>query len=384
MRSLKPRTLLLLMVAALALLATPSFAVDLVIDEVSFIEGPEAGECNTVRFKVRNASDELANQITAVLVKVFPSNNAFQVAFQKKVFLSSFLAGATQQRDVSNVSLPSQGTQYTLQVLADADQQLAETNENNNLETQFVTPSSTCGGGECDLTAVFTSPRSSNIPATYDARFAVRFRNQGGAACPAKQVQLTRGSATVDTKSLQALNPGQSRSLGLREAAASHPSSGSHTYGISYQGGHSDADNGNHTPNKTVTFTSRGGGNDPNPAGCDLQVTFNSPSGTEQGGRTVPFVLRIRNVGSAGCNAFKLKLMRYSGKTCSGYGTQVGGSGNWQSVLALNAGGSATARFQEAPAPRRGTFCYQLGYSPGNYSDANNANHRPRQTVSYQ
>ena len=70
-----------------------------------------------------------------------------------------------------------------------------------------------------------------------------------------------------------------------------------------------------------------------------------------------------------------------NGRTCSGYGSQVGGSGAWQAVGPVAPGGSATASFTEKN-PTKGTSCYSLGYSPHAYNTQTNS-HRPQKVVAF-
>ncbi|MBZ0112856.1 MAG: hypothetical protein K8J08_10375 [Thermoanaerobaculia bacterium] len=123
----------------------------------------------------------------------------------------------------------------------------------------------------------------------------------------------------------------------------------------------------------------------PTNQGCDIEATFVAPSGT-----TVPpnqaytYQVRFTNKGTSNCDAFKVKLVRTNNTTCSGYGSQVGGSRNWQSIGTLGRNANTTANFSEAKTPRGGKACLYLGYSPHNYSDTNNSNHRPKKAISYQ
>ncbi|MCB1037320.1 MAG: hypothetical protein KDD47_26050, partial [Acidobacteria bacterium] len=178
----------------------------------------------------------------------------------------------------------------------------------------------------------------------------------------------------------------QNRSLSLTESRNNHPPDGTHTYAIGYQGGHSDADNANHTPSKTVTFTGRtqpGGGGPVNPAGCDLKATFTAPGNTASANGNTTFTVRFDNGGSAQCAEFKVKLMSYNGRSCGGYGTQIGGSRAFRPVGALSPGGSSTVSWT-ARLGSPGTRCLKLDYSPKAYNDDNNSNHHPQRVVNFQ
>ncbi len=123
----------------------------------------------------------------------------------------------------------------------------------------------------------------------------------------------------------------------------------------------------------------------PTNQGCDIEATFLQPSGSSvPGGTSYTYQVRFTNQGTASCDAFKVKLMRYNNTYCGGYGSQVGGSRNWQAVPSVGRNQSHTASFPQAKTPKKGKACLSLGYSPNNYSDANNANHRPKKVVTYQ
>lgn len=112
----------------------PTGPADLVVDSATFTQGPAVGTCNTVKITVRNQGG-LANQITRATLVAFPTGNPFQNRFEKHVFLSAFLAGQTRTADLTGVNLATAGS-WTIQVVADSQQQVAEANENNNTLTQ--------------------------------------------------------------------------------------------------------------------------------------------------------------------------------------------------------------------------------------------------------
>jgi hypothetical protein len=116
---------------------------------------------------------------------------------------------------------------------------------------------------------------------------------------------------------------------------------------------------------------------------CDLKAIFTAPSGSSApAGQPATFTINFSNPPGAGtCPAFKVKLMRSNGRTCGGYGSQVGGSGAWQAVGPVAPGGSATASFTEKN-PTKGTSCYSLGYSPHAYNTQTNS-HRPQKVVAF-
>ena len=390
------RTLLLaLMLVALGLVAAPAMAgSDLVVTDITVdSQYPlKEGNCGRIHFKIKNVGNQTGNVITKAYLKVYPTGNAFNIPFEKNVFVSSMTPGTTMTRTVQGVTLPSTG-QYTIQVLADADQQVNEDNEGNNTLTKNVSVNQSCGGGACDLKAQITWPSYSNLPGSNPAKFSVAFQNIGGSSCPAKTVEMKRfvGSNTngfanvVATASLPALSAGANKKLSFTDS--NHATTGNFTYKVDYQGGHTDANVGNHKPTKKVTFTmpnSGGGGNQGNPKGCDVIAKFIAPAGTSlPGNSSVAWAVELKNQGNAQCNMAKVKLMRYGSRTCTGYGSQVGGSSAWRKFGPLNPGGVSTVQFKESPTPAKGSFCYKLEYSPFNYSDANNNNHKIRRTVSF-
>jgi CARDB len=387
-RALRPAVL----AAAALVWASPGLAdVDLVVQSVQWVAGPKVGNCNKLRITVRNAGSDLGNEITAAKVRIFPTSNSFQTLVDKNVFFSAFPAGQSQVREISNLELPA--AVVTIQVTADADPpngagKLAESNENNNTSTQTgIDVSEACGGGLCDLQATFnTGPTT--LPATYPANLSVTFKNIGGASCPSKQVTMMRfngssasgsGSA-VGTQSLQALTPGQQKNLGWSDS--NHPSSGTVTYQPAYGGGLSDANNGNHSPARTVTFSSppapgSGGGSQ---NGCDLKATFTAPPGSTAAAGNVVFSVYFKNHGSSPCKANKIKLLRFNSGRCGGYSSQVGGSGAFQALPGLSSGQPTTLSWTDKNLGR-GRYCYAIKYSSP-HNDDDNSNHLPQKNLS--
>ena len=107
---------------------------DLTVETVTFDVGPAVGNCNSVTVTVKNLGG-LANQITKVTVILFPTGNPFQNRVQKDAFFSAFQPGQSQSRTISGLNIAVVGS-WTMQVVADSGQQLAESNENNNIFTQ--------------------------------------------------------------------------------------------------------------------------------------------------------------------------------------------------------------------------------------------------------
>lgn len=118
-------------------------------------------------------------------------------------------------------------------------------------------------------------------------------------------------------------------------------------------------------------------------AKCDLKVAFVAPTGnTVTSGQAVTWTLRFKNIGKSTCKANRIKLSRYSGRTASGYGSAIGGSGNLQKLPALASGESVDLNFVEKRPPGRGKYTYKIRFSSP-HNDANNRNHNPTKTVSF-
>ncbi|MCH9647907.1 MAG: hypothetical protein K0U98_06685 [Deltaproteobacteria bacterium] len=372
--------------------ALPTFAnVDLVVQSVQWLSGPEIGNCNKVQITVRNNGNELGNEITAARMRIFPTGNSFQTLVDKNAFFSSFQPGQSQTRTISNFELP--GEVITIQVSADAEPangvgKLQESNENNNTFTQTaINVNQACGGGQCDLKATFNRGMTT-VPSSYPAKMSIRFENIGGANCPSKRVILNRytgtspsGSPTnVGMESLQALAPGQRKNVSWRDD--DHPPSGQFTYRPDYGGGHSDANNGNHSPSQTIAFKSRngnGGGGQP-PTGCDLTANFVLPQGPTTSAGNIGLRVRFKNEGTGTCPANSIKLTRYNNSSCSGYGSQVGGSRGFQGLSVLNVGAEVDLNWTDRNV-RRGRYCYKVGYARA-HNDSDNDNHRVQKRLS--
>lgn len=279
------RSICLAALASLGWAASAHALPDLVIDHAAFDPGHDAriGTCARMTIRVKNIGTVIANEITATRMRVFPTNNAFQTVFEKQVFMSSMLPGGTQTRQIGEINFPSAG-QYTVQITADAEQKITESNENNNSWTGQFNVSQPC---------VAPPPPPTTTPPPPVPR-------------------------------------------------------------------------------------------DGNPRGCDVEAKFGAPHGSSlPGGQPVTWTVEYRNIGSQPCNNARVALHRYT-RTCSGYGQRVGGSGAWQNLPALAPNQTATLQFPEQNPPQSGAHCYNLQYSPNNYSDDNNPNHRPSRTVNFQ
>lgn len=382
------RRVVALTAAACALCAVAS-AQDLAIDSVSLNPG-EAGNCNTVSLTIRNTSNQLINQITGAKVITFPTATPSQNRHEKSVFFSAIQANATMSRTVQGLELAGGQVQHTVQVVIDFQNQVAETNENNNIDTQFVTPSQTCGGGQCDLAAQSMNPFQSTIPSTYPVNLSVKFRNVGGAQCQASTIEFRRHSGSsasgpsevIGTATIAASSPNQQRTAGITDN--DHDSSGTFTYAYSWVGQEPDTNTSNNFLTKTVKFSGPStGGRPTNPSGCDVSAQFVNPSGTSAAANTsVPFQVLFKNQGSATCITAKISLSRYNNASCSGYGSMVGGSGNFQTLNALSSGQQQTLTWTERRSPRGG-YCYRMRYSPA-FNDDDNGNHHPKKKVTFQ
>lgn len=120
----------------------------------------------------------------------------------------------------------------------------------------------------------------------------------------------------------------------------------------------------------------------PRPVGdCDLVATFTQPTGTTAPAGGVDFTVRFANQGKGTCNANKVKLMRFTATSCSGYGSQVGGSGALLALPSLAPGQSQELAWRDELRP--GRYCFKPVYSSP-HNDANNFNHHPTKQLSVQ
>ena len=116
---------------------------------------------------------------------------------------------------------------------------------------------------QCDLKAEFTAPAGTSLPGGQPVQWSLRFTNvSGSGTCAANKVRLQRsggstavalGNVTV-YRTLPALGPLASTTLTFPEATT--PASGTYVYKPEYATPHDDADNANHHPSRTVTFSS--------------------------------------------------------------------------------------------------------------------------------
>ncbi len=108
---------------------------DLMVESVSFDVGPAVGNCNSVTVTVKNLGG-LANAFNRVTVVLFPTGNSFQNRVSKDASFGAFQPGQSQSRTVSGLNIAVVGS-WTMQVVADSQQVLDESDENNNIFTQY-------------------------------------------------------------------------------------------------------------------------------------------------------------------------------------------------------------------------------------------------------
>lgn len=115
---------------------------------------------------------------------------------------------------------------------------------------------------------------------------------------------------------------------------------------------------------------------------CDLSAQFVAPTGSTVTGPNVSLTVEFKNESQADCPGNKVKLMRYNGTTCSGYGTQVGGSRALFALQALRPGATQRIDWRDERVPA-GKYCYKMSYSSP-HNDANNNNHHPQKKLAVQ
>ena len=263
-----------------------------------------------------------------------------------------------------------------------------DSNNNNHRPTKTVTYNGGGGGGNgdsCDLYARFTQPSGNNLEGGKRYNWRVYFENRGDERCDGNSISLYRYSgsrASGDgvriggsggSESLRDLNPGQGTNLEWTENQS--PNSGQYTYAIRYSSAHNDENNNNHRPTKTVTYSGNGGGGGGG-GQCDLEATFQGPSGSVvQGGDRVEWRVQLRNRGNGRCDGGRMKLKYYEGQSARGRSSDAG-SVNYDN---LNPNQSRTYNYQVTGPSKGGyqTFTLDLG----SHSDSNSNNHKPRKTV---
>lgn len=159
---------------------------------------------------------------------------------------------------------------------------------------------------QCDLQVHVVFPSLALVGGGSSLTWKLGFANVAASgSCAANQVRLNRhvgttasGPATAvggsgSWQPLPALAPGQSVQIDFNEA--SPPTSGLHTYKLVYATPHSDADNGNHHPTKTVEFVASTIASQP----TDLHVLSLGPSQTLRIGDCNTVRVRVRNAGAS-------------------------------------------------------------------------------------
>jgi hypothetical protein len=154
---------------------------------------------------------------------------------------------------------------------------------------------------QCDLKAEFGGVVNPTVPTGQPASLSIRFSNLATeGACPANQVRLHRTSATgpatvAAPMAFQALPALAPQGVALLTFQVESPLPATHVYELEYQTPHQDANNGNHRPTRTVTFTY--------PAVTlavpDLMVTAVRPVGGLRVGGCNTVHVTVRNAGSA-------------------------------------------------------------------------------------
>ena len=114
---------------------------------------------------------------------------------------------------------------------------------------------------QCDLDAEFGGVANPTFPTGQPASLSVRFSNLAkDGACPANQVRLRRtggtsAAAVTAAMPLQALPALAPAGVALLTFQVESPLPGTHVYEVEYATPHEDANNRNHHPTRTVTFT---------------------------------------------------------------------------------------------------------------------------------
>ena len=165
----------------------------------------------------------------------------------------------------------------------------------------------------CDLKAEFGGNASQTFPTGQPASVPVRFTNLAAeGACAANQVRLRRSggsggavaTAPMAFQTLPALSP---KGVVLLTFAVESPLPGAHVYEVEYATAHQDADNANHQPSRTLTFTY--------PAVTlavpDLTVISVRPVDRLRVGGCNTVNVTVRNLGGALPTATQLTLLLY-------------------------------------------------------------------------
>lgn len=289
-----------------AFLALGALAAPLEAQPDLLIRSVDVTGCDTVAITVTNGGDEPAVVTTAASFRAHPNGVAdFGETYTKNVSFGEIAASGSLTRIVSGPAVPptqqvlsaddtkpriftSDGL-HTLTVRIDTENAVAESNEANNLRTTTHSaqgcvlaepPSATLpspgeplpgtqpgspspGRRGCDLEATFGPPTGTSLPGGQPQVWRVRLRSAGRSGCPGAKVKLIRhadprcfrNAVEVGGPAWQAfadLAANQSTSLAFPEDPT--PRSGEYCYRLVYSQVYSDDDDGNHRPQRTVTF----------------------------------------------------------------------------------------------------------------------------------
>lgn len=163
---------------------------------------------------------------------------------------------------------------------------------------------------QCDLDATFGGNASQTFPTGQPANLTVRFTNLASTGdCAANQVRLrlTGGNFVAAAMAFQALPALTPKGAVLLTFEVQSPLPATLVYEVEYATPHHDADDGNHRPTRTVTFTS--------PAVTlalpDLSITAVRPAADLRVGDCNTVSVTVRNAGAALSTTTQLTLMLF-------------------------------------------------------------------------
>jgi len=163
---------------------------------------------------------------------------------------------------------------------------------------------------QCDLKAEFGGAASATFPTGQPASVPVRFTNLAAeGACAANQVRLrlTGGNLVAAAMAFQPLPSLTPKGVVLLTFQVQSALPASLVYEVEYATAHQDADNGNHQPSRTLTFTY--------PAVTlavpDLTVISVRPVDQLRVGGCNTVNVTVRNLGGALPSATQLTLLMY-------------------------------------------------------------------------
>lgn len=216
---------------------------------------------------------------------------------------------------------------------------------------------------QCDLKAEFAAPAGNSLPGGQPVDWTVRFTNVSGSeTCAANKVRLSRtggGNAfavgnVTEYRTLPALGPQASTTLTFPEAKT--PLTGTYVYKPEYATVHHDADNANHHPSRTVTFSTAVTLTLP-----DLVVTavLAGRDGIRVGTCNT-IVVQLKNAGSATTTATQLALAVVGPGTANAIATN-----KTVTVGALANGQQQTIEFKGINVPQAGTWRFVAAADAG-------------------